>query len=60
MAESFHHLHRTSRLLDAPSRIPEGSGYIGELVDEHRAGRIVVELNGRLNKCDVISPRYNE
>ncbi|CAK9209280.1 hypothetical protein BDL97_16G099900 [Sphagnum fallax] len=36
-------------------------GYIGEfeLVDDHRAGKIVVELNGRLNKCGVISPRYN-
>ena len=37
------------------------TGYIGEfeLVDDHRAGKIVVELNGRLNKCGVISPRYN-
>jgi hypothetical protein len=39
----------------------EISGYIGEFeyVDDHRAGKIVVELNGRLNKCGVISPRYN-
>lgn len=31
-------------------------GYIGEfeIVDDHRAGKIVVELNGRLNKCGVI------
>mmetsp|Transcript_12079 Transcript_12079/g.30928 ORF Transcript_12079/g.30928 Transcript_12079/m.30928 type:complete len:131 (+) Transcript_12079:92-484(+) len=37
------------------------NGYIGEFeyVDDHRAGKIVVELNGRLNKCGVISPRYN-
>ncbi|CAI7786862.1 unnamed protein product [Closterium sp. NIES-54] len=37
------------------------SGYIGEfeLVDDRRAGKIVVELNGRLNKCGVISPRYD-
>merc|ERR1712054_122351 len=36
-------------------------GYIGEfeLIDDHRAGKIVVELNGRLNKCGVISPRYD-
>eukprot|EP00195_Chlamydomonas_chlamydogama_P012754 CAMPEP_0202891580 /NCGR_PEP_ID=MMETSP1392-20130828/1601_1 /ASSEMBLY_ACC=CAM_ASM_000868 /TAXON_ID=225041 /ORGANISM="Chlamydomonas chlamydogama, Strain SAG 11-48b" /LENGTH=208 /DNA_ID=CAMNT_0049575377 /DNA_START=58 /DNA_END=685 /DNA_ORIENTATION=+ len=35
--------------------------YIGEfeLVDDHRSGKIVVELNGRLNKCGVISPRYD-
>ncbi|THH01643.1 hypothetical protein EW145_g6874 [Phellinidium pouzarii] len=36
-------------------------GYIGEfeLIDDHRAGKIVVQLNGRLNKTGVISPRYN-
>ncbi|GFH12596.1 40S ribosomal protein S15a, partial [Haematococcus lacustris] len=36
-------------------------GYIGEfeLVDDHRGGKIVVELNGRLNKCGVMSPRYD-
>lgn len=37
------------------------SGYIGEFeqVDDHRAGKIVVQLNGRLNKTGVISPRFN-
>merc|ERR1711871_3703 len=37
------------------------NGYINEfvLVDDHRAGKIVVSLNGRLNKCGVISPRYD-
>ncbi|KAK6017003.1 30S ribosomal protein S8P domain protein, partial [Ostertagia ostertagi] len=36
-------------------------GYIGEfeIVDDHRAGKIVVNLNGRLNKCSVISPRFD-
>ena len=36
-------------------------GYRGEftIVDDHRAGKIVVELNGRLNKCGVISPRFD-
>lgn len=36
-------------------------GYIGEFeyVDDHRSGKIVVQLNGRLNKCGVISPRFN-
>merc|ERR1712000_592534 len=34
--------------------------YIGdfELIDDHRSNKIVVELNGRLNKCGVISPRF--
>jgi small subunit ribosomal protein S15Ae len=36
-------------------------GYVGEFeyVDDHRSGKIVVELNGRLNKCGVISPRFD-
>jgi small subunit ribosomal protein S15Ae len=36
-------------------------GYIGEfeIVDDHRANKIVVELTGRLNKCGVISPRFD-
>mmetsp|Transcript_16742 Transcript_16742/g.23284 ORF Transcript_16742/g.23284 Transcript_16742/m.23284 type:complete len:131 (-) Transcript_16742:82-474(-) len=36
-------------------------GYIGEfeIVDDHRAGKIVVELVGRINKCGVISPRFD-
>jgi small subunit ribosomal protein S15Ae len=36
-------------------------GYIGEfeIIDDHRAGKIVVELIGRINKCGVISPRYD-
>jgi small subunit ribosomal protein S15Ae len=37
------------------------AGYIGEfeIIDDHRANKIVVELNGRLNKCGVISPRFD-
>ncbi|GHJ88953.1 40S ribosomal protein S22 [Naganishia vaughanmartiniae] len=36
-------------------------GYIGEfeIVDDHRGGKIVIQLNGRLNKTGVISPRFN-
>ena len=36
-------------------------GYIGEfeIVDDHRSGKIIVELTGRLNKCGVISPRFD-
>ena len=37
------------------------TGYIGEFeyIDDHRSGKIVVQLNGRLNKCGVIQPRFN-
>merc|ERR1739845_69209 len=36
-------------------------GYIGEfeVVDDHRAGKIVDNLTGRMIKCGVISPRYD-
>merc|ERR1711971_459522 len=42
-------------------RVMQKHGYIGEFeeVDDHRAGKVVVHLNGRINKCGVISPRYN-
>ncbi|CAM9103714.1 unnamed protein product [Ectocarpus fasciculatus] len=37
------------------------NGYIGEfeVVDDHRSGKIVVNLVGRINKCGVISPRFD-
>ena len=42
-------------------RLMQQKGYINEftIVDDARAGKIVVELNGRLNKCGVISPRFD-
>ena len=35
--------------------------YIGdfEVVDDRRGGKIVIELLGRINKCGVISPRFD-
>lgn len=49
---SLHHVP----LLSSPP-----AGYIAEfeIVDDHRSGKIVVNLNGRLNKCGVISPRFD-
>eukprot|EP00295_Goniomonas_pacifica_P000310 CAMPEP_0175807216 /NCGR_PEP_ID=MMETSP0107_2-20121207/1606_1 /TAXON_ID=195067 ORGANISM="Goniomonas pacifica, Strain CCMP1869" /NCGR_SAMPLE_ID=MMETSP0107_2 /ASSEMBLY_ACC=CAM_ASM_000203 /LENGTH=130 /DNA_ID=CAMNT_0017118759 /DNA_START=88 /DNA_END=480 /DNA_ORIENTATION=+ len=42
-------------------QVMQKHGYIGEfeIVDDHRAGKIVVELTGRINKCGVISPRFD-
>ncbi|XP_055102984.1 small ribosomal subunit protein uS8-like [Symphalangus syndactylus] len=36
-------------------------GFIGEfeIIDDHRAGKVVRNLTGRLNKCGVISPRFD-
>ena len=42
-------------------KVMQKHGYIGdfEVVDDHRSGKIVVNLIGRLNKCGVISPRFD-
>eukprot|EP01025_Chloroclados_australasicus_P061358 TRINITY_DN8055_c0_g1_i1.p1 TRINITY_DN8055_c0_g1~~TRINITY_DN8055_c0_g1_i1.p1 ORF type:complete len:181 (+),score=3.89 TRINITY_DN8055_c0_g1_i1:47-544(+) len=41
--------------------VMQKNGYIREfeIVDDHRSGKIVIELNGRINKCGVISPRFD-
>merc|ERR1712199_58231 len=42
-------------------RVMQKHGYINafEIIDDGRSGKIVVDLNGRLNKCGVISPRFD-
>ena len=42
-------------------QVMQKHGYVGaiELIDDHRAGKIVVTLNGRLNKCGAICPRFD-
>ena len=54
-------LRPTSKVLIKFLTVMQKHGYISdfELVDDHRGGKIIVELNGRLNKCGVVSPRYN-
>lgn len=54
-------LRPVSKVLIKFLRLMQRKGYIGEfeLIDDHRSGKIVVELLGRLNKCGVISPRFD-
>ena len=42
-------------------QVMQKQGYVGEfeIVDDHRAGKIVIDLIGRINKCGVISPRFD-
>ena len=42
-------------------QVMQKHGYIAdfEIVDDHRAGKIVINLNGRLNKCGAICPRFD-
>lgn len=54
-------LRPVSKVLIKFLRLMQRKGYIGEfeMIDDHRSGKIVVELLGRLNKCGVISPRFD-
>ncbi len=51
----------TSKVVIKFLSVMQKHGYIDEfeIIDDHRAGKIVVQLNGRLNKCGVISPRFD-
>ncbi|OSX69604.1 hypothetical protein BU14_1358s0003 [Porphyra umbilicalis] len=54
-------LRPSSKVVIKFLQVMQTHGYIGEFeyVDDHRAGKIVVNLIGRLNKCGVISPRFD-
>lgn len=51
----------TSKVVIKFLEVMQKHGYIGEfeIIDDHRSGKIVIQLNGRLNKCGVISPRFD-
>ena len=42
-------------------QVMQKHGYINEFeyVDDRRNGKLVIELNGRINKCGVISPNFD-
>ena len=54
-------LRPSSKVLIKFLKLMQKKGYIGEfeIIDDHRSGKIVVELLGRINKCGVISPRFD-
>uniref|UniRef100_A0A7S1TD80 30S ribosomal protein S8, chloroplastic n=1 Tax=Compsopogon caeruleus TaxID=31354 RepID=A0A7S1TD80_9RHOD len=54
-------LRPSSKVLIKFLQVMQKHGYLGEfeIVDDHRAGKIVVHLTGRINKCGAISPRYD-
>merc|ERR1712151_1324249 len=54
-------LRPVSKVVVKYLRVMQKHGYIGEfeVIDDARSGKIVVDLNGRLNKCGVISPRFD-
>jgi small subunit ribosomal protein S8 len=50
-----------SKLLGAMFRIMQDAGYLSgfEFIEDGRGGQFLVHLNGRINKCGAISPRYS-
>eukprot|EP01068_Selenidium_serpulae_P001695 Selendium_serpulae@DN1827_c0_g1_i1.p1 len=54
-------LRPSSRVIVRFLKTMQKRGYVGdfEIVDDRRAGKIVVNLLGRINKCGVISPRFD-
>ncbi len=54
-------IHPISKIVVKFLKAMQKKGYIGEfeMIDDHRAKKAVVDLLGRLNKCGVISPRYD-
>ena len=51
----------SSRVIIKFLEVMQKHGSIGEfeIVDDHRSGKIVVNLLGRINKCGVVSPRFD-
>ena len=54
-------LRPISKVLVTFLKVMQKQGYINDftIIDDARNGKIVVDLNGRLNKCGVISPRFD-
>ena len=50
-----------SKLLGAMLRIMQEYNYVGgfEFIDDRRGGQFRVQLNGNINKCGAINPRFN-
>ena len=50
-----------SRVLVKFLQVMQKHSYIGEfeIIDDHRSGKIIIDLKGRINKCGVISPRFD-
>ena len=54
-------LRPISKVLITFLKVMQKNGYINDftIIDDARNGKVVVDLNGRLNKCGVISPRFD-
>ncbi|MDD1675341.1 MAG: 30S ribosomal protein S8 [Methanomicrobiales archaeon] len=54
-------LEPASKLLGAMLGILKDSAYISgfEMIDDGRGGHFIVRLNGRINQCGAINPRFN-
>ena len=51
----------SSKVIIKVLQVMQKHGYIGDLevIDDHRTCKVVIDLIGRINKCGVISPRFD-
>ncbi|GGJ13235.1 30S ribosomal protein S8 [Halobellus salinus] len=56
-----HEVQPASNIIGSVLEVFYDRGYIGgfEFVDDGKAGRFEVELNGAINECGVVKPRYS-
>lgn len=54
-------IYPASKLIANVLRVMQRAGYLGEIefIDDGRAGKLRVQLLGRINKCGVIKPRFS-
>ena len=54
-------IHPSSKIIIKFLKVMQKHQYIDEFtkIEDHRSGKIIVKLLGRINKCRAISPRYD-
>ncbi|MFC1786508.1 30S ribosomal protein S8 [Halobacteriota archaeon] len=52
---------KASKLIASVLKVMQDQGYIGgfEFIDDEKSGFFKIQLNGKINKCGVIKPRFS-
>ena len=52
---------KSSKLIGSVLKVMQDQGYISgfEFIDDEKSGFFKVQLNGKINKCGVIKPRFS-
>ncbi|MBD3186586.1 30S ribosomal protein S8 [Candidatus Bathyarchaeota archaeon] len=59
-SKNYVYIHPASNLISKILQVMMNTGYIGvvEFIDDGKSGTFKVELLGKINKCNVIKPRF--